>query len=1302
MLLPFATFRTKINPRIRLFESSPMLSARKLIIFFLALSAIHFLALPGHAQDGVPSGFRQRVISSASELDYPPFSVVGDDGSADGFSVELLKVVCRAVGLDVTFKVGPWNEIKQELTEGRLDALPLVSYSKERDKELDFTAPYLRMHGTIFVRKGEKSIHGESDLKDREVLVMRGDTAHEYALRMRLSDRLILTASFEEALKKLAAGKHDAVIMQHLVGLQLIKKLGLSNLVSVRSFQEASLKPAARPLSEFEQKFCMAVKEGDKELLGLLNEGLSIVIANGVYNELYDKWFGPILPGPSVSLSTMLKYLLLTLAPILLAGGIFGIWYLKREVAGQTKKLKAQIAVSEKTGEALKVSKAHLRTLIDTLPDLIWLKDQKGRYLSCNTRFESFFGAKEKEIIGKTDYDFVEKDLADHFRKHDNMAVASGKPIRNEETIAFSDDGHQETLETIKTPMFNSDGRLTGVLGIGRDITERKRAESALRESEEKFRLTFNSSPDAVNINRLRDGLYVDTNEGFTQLTGFTREDVAGKTSLDIDIWHDPQDRSKLVLELQKNGFYDNLEAQFRRKDGSLTTALMSARVISLNGEPHIISITRDISERKQTEEEREITLRLLQALHRENDLYELIRDVTELMQNWSGCEAVGIRLQENEDYPYFETRGFPAEFVDAESRLCALDMKGELIRDSNGDPRLECMCGNIIRGNFDSDLPFFTENGSFWTNSTTDLLAGTTEDERRAPTRNRCHGQGYESVALIPLHAGKKRLGLLQFNDPRRDQFDERKIALFERLGSSLAIGLSQRMTALALQESEEKYRSMMEAMDDATYICSSDFHIEYMNPAMIKMVGRDATGELCHQVVHGRDEKCPNCIHEKVMKGETIPTEAFFADRGRTYHVSNSPVFHTDGSVSKLTVYRDVTEIKTMEKRILQTQKMESIGALAGGIAHDFNNILFPIVGLSEMMMEDLPAGSFEQENAAEIYKSARRAVDLVKQILSFSRQAEQKKMPVRVQQVLKEAGKLMRSTIPSNIKINLELQSDCGLVLADPTQVHQIAMNLITNAYHAVEKSGGEIWVRLKGGEPGEDELIGTALTPGKYAVLSVADTGCGIDPTLLGKIFEPYFTTKEQGKGTGLGLSVVYGLVKDHGGEIRVQSEIDRGSTIFVYLPIIDRRPDEDASDRETIAHELGTERILLVDDEEPIAKLGKQVLERLGYTVATRTSSLEALEAFRTNPDAYDLILTDMTMPNMTGDRLTAELLSIRPELPVVICTGFSEQMNPKKAEAIGAKGLLMKPIIRADMASMVRRVLDDSKRSEGD
>jgi signal transduction histidine kinase/CheY-like chemotaxis protein len=393
-----------------------------------------------------------------------------------------------------------------------------------------------------------------------------------------------------------------------------------------------------------------------------------------------------------------------------------------------------------------------------------------------------------------------------------------------------------------------------------------------------------------------------------------------------------------------------------------------------------------------------------------------------------------------------------------------------------------------------------------------------------------------------------------------------------------------------------------------------------------------------------------------------------------------------------------QDITELKELEGRLQQSQKMESIGILAGGIAHDFNNILFPIVGMAELLVEDLPADSLEYENAQLILKAGIRGSEIVKQILVSSRKADHKMIAFRIRPILEEVLKLSRFTIPANIEITHDIQDDCGLIMGDPAQIQQVAMNLLTNAYHAVERSGGTIWFHLRETVLGIEDFPAASLDPGHYAVLSISDNGCGIDPAHMDKIFDPYFTSKEQGKGTGLGLAVAYGIVKTHAGDIRVKSEPGKGSTFEVYLPLMEKSSQPESVKRlETHPH--GTERILLVDDEEAAVQVERLMLEKLGYSVTACFSSGEAFNRFKADPHGFDLVITDMAMPKATGDELAKELNAIRPDIPIIICTGFSERINNLNAKLPGVNGILKKPISKSQMAHMVRKVLDEAKDS---
>lgn len=408
------------------------------------------------------------------------------------------------------------------------------------------------------------------------------------------------------------------------------------------------------------------------------------------------------------------------------------------------------------------------------------------------------------------------------------------------------------------------------------------------------------------------------------------------------------------------------------------------------------------------------------------------------------------------------------------------------------------------------------------------------------------------------------------------------------------------------------------------------------------------------------------------------------------RIISAKNIPLYEQNFMISTV---QDTTESKKLQERLQQAQKMEAIGNLAGGIAHDFNNILYPIIGMAELLMDDLPKGSIQYENAEEILKAGVRASDLVKQILAFSRQSEQKRAPLAVQLVVKEVLRLSRSTIPTDIEITQDIQPDCGKILADPTQIHQIAMNLITNAFHAVENTGGTISVCLQETQISQEDHPEIPLEPGKYLKFSVTDTGTGIEPEIREKIFEPYFTTKNPGRGTGLGLAVVYGIVKEYHGDIRVYSEAGRGTAFHVFLPVVKETKEQEAF-APAAAAITGRERILLVDDEDPIVRLETDMLTKLGYNVTPFTDSEKALEAFRKNPEGFDLLITDMSMPKMTGVHLAKQVISLRPGMPVILCTGFSERINRDTALSMGIRELVIKPVVRMEMAKTVRRILD--------
>jgi CheY-like chemotaxis protein len=385
-------------------------------------------------------------------------------------------------------------------------------------------------------------------------------------------------------------------------------------------------------------------------------------------------------------------------------------------------------------------------------------------------------------------------------------------------------------------------------------------------------------------------------------------------------------------------------------------------------------------------------------------------------------------------------------------------------------------------------------------------------------------------------------------------------------------------------------------------------------------------------------------------------------------------------------------------MEQQLRQAQKMEAIGTLAGGIAHDFNNILTAILGFSELSIEDSPPNSTASRNMQHVLRAAERARNLVKQILTFSRQSETEKKPVEINLIVKEAMKLIRSTIPSTIEIQKNIAHESSMVLADSTQIHQVVMNLCANASYAMKDNGGLLQVDLKNIRLEINNLPLSNMIPGDYVQLSIIDTGHGILPEIRERIFEPYFTTKKPDEGTGLGLSVVHGIIKDHGGEIIVSSELGKGTKFDIYLPQLNNEINLDDTTPSYIPG--GNETILFVDDEKALTDVGEQLLERMGYNVVARTSSMEAFTIFKQNPDHFDLIITDLTMPTMTGIQLAMEVKKIRNNIPIILCTGFSEKTNLVSMIDIGIQQLISKPFIKNDIAKAIRQVLDKKTISE--
>jgi len=430
-------------------------------------------------------------------------------------------------------------------------------------------------------------------------------------------------------------------------------------------------------------------------------------------------------------------------------------------------------------------------------------------------------------------------------------------------------------------------------------------------------------------------------------------------------------------------------------------------------------------------------------------------------------------------------------------------------------------------------------------------------------------------------------------------------------------------------------------------------------------------------------------------VLSGEDLVGQIAVANPGRDYTPDDLTAIARLADLFSIAVanHRTLLEKEQLSRQLRQVQKIEAIGTLAGGIAHDFNNILTPMIGYAEMVQMCLTRDSKVWRHQEQVLRACWRAKDLVQQILSLSRQTEEGRKPTSLGPIVKEALRLLCSSLPKTIEIREYIDSPCGPVLAEPTQIHQVVMNLCTNAYHAMSEIGGVLGVCLRQVHISPSDAA-PAKVPGDYAMLEVSDTGHGMDRKTMEKIFDPYFTTKKAGEGTGLGLSVVESIVRKHGGSISVYSEPGLGATFRVYLPLLKGDPAAEAAPAGGAAM-AGKERIMVVDDQGEIAAMAKEMLEDLGYTVDAYTSSGEAFKAFSGNPPAYDLVITDLTMPDMTGIELSRRLMEIRPDIPVILCSGFGETISPEAVASLGIRRLLKKPILIQEYGQAVRQVLDE-------
>lgn len=903
------------------------------------------------------------------------------------------------------------------------------------------------------------------------------------------------------------------------------------------------------------------------------------------------------------------------------------------------------------------VNKYH--TLFENARDAIYIVDQSSaRILDANSVACELYGYTLDEIRELRIVDISAEPEKTILTIQEESVQVTQRCHKKKDGMAFPVE--------ITGRTFCMDGRNIHVAFV-RDITDRKRSEDLLKRVEAKYRSIFENSVEGIYQSTI-DGLYTEVNPAFARIFGYDSPEELINTKAKL-LYVDPESRDECVRILQEQGT-GNFEVHFRKKDGStgwVTNHVQAVR--DANGRiTHFDGVIVDITERKRMEE-------VLKKSREELEIKVAERTAELARSNEQLTKEIEERKEAEELYKALTNSSYTGIYILQEGMFQFLNPRAAVCFGYTPDELMGVESISIIHPH---DRYMARKNAI-------DMLRG----ERNAPyefrvlTKNKNIRWIMESI--IPIHFKGKPALLGNSTDFTEFKEAVQKVKEHESIETSIldaiphpVVGLHNRCIIFANNAVESVFGWSTEEL------IGKKSRIFYRSDEEYEEIGKVAYHTLANQRTWSSEFFCRH------RDGHDIICRL------------NAAIIGGDLKDRKIVVvYEDITqkkqaenEKKNLEAQLGQAQKMEAIGTLAGGIAHDFNNILGAVLGNIELALLDLEKDNHLRRYLERTLKASERAVDLVKQILTFSRQGEKELRPLIVNPVIKEAMKLLRATLPAKIEIRQNISYDKYVVIADPTQIHQVIMNLCTNAAHAMRKTGGILEIGLSHTNISIDvPFYFPNLPPGPYLELVVRDTGHGIEPEVIDKIFDPFFTTKRAGEGTGMGLAVVYGIVKSCGGEIRVESEPGKRTAFFVYLPIvIDKTV---ASEIENIISiPRGQERILFVDDEEDIAQLTEDILSRLGYKVITEVSSLVALRVFRAKPDLFDLVITDMNMPNMTGIELAREMLKVRPDIPIILCTGFSELVTPEKAKSIGIRELMMKPIVMRQLAEAIRRVLD--------
>jgi len=761
------------------------------------------------------------------------------------------------------------------------------------------------------------------------------------------------------------------------------------------------------------------------------------------------------------------------------------------------------------------------------------------------------------------------------------------------------------------------------------------------QSAEEKFSKSFRSCPDAMTISDLESGRYIDVNESHARLTGYRREDVIGRTSVELGVFNDDRDREAFAAPLRATGTVHRMERQILDRAGRAIDVMLSAERFDLAGRACVLTIVQDITERKKAE-----------AALKANE---------ERLRSFIENASVGIYRSTPE-----------GRIIMANPALLRILGYNSFQELASRNIESESQQASYPRGEFREAV------------ERTGLLSGW-----EAAWTRRDGTKIYVRESAVAVRAAD---GSVLHYDGIIEDISERK------------------KTEQALRESEERFRNLTEAAFEGIVI-TDDGRIVDINDQGLKLFGWERAEMVGRSALDFISPESRQIVAERMRdRREAVYEHQLLRKDGTSFHAeAQAKMMPVGGRLLRMTALRDITERrqaeqrqKNLEDQLRQMQKMEALGTLAGGIAHDFNNILTGILGNLQLAEMDLPTGhpAFVALKAAD--KASWRARDLIARILSFSRLDRDNRAPASLGPVVFEAVQLLRVGLPANIEIRTDIEPKCPTVVFDAGQIHQVIMNLGTNSAHAMRDHGGILELGLHSVTPGEAlRERHPQIIPGPTVCLTLRDTGCGMEPAVLERIFEPFYTTKALGHGTGLGLAMVHAIMKSHNGAIVVESAPESGTKFDLYFPAsVDQAPQSGPGTRSPFGDDLApfgrNRKIMLVDDEDPILVIGADFLRRLGFIPDSFARPAEALEAYRADPAAYCAVISDLTMPEMTGLELARHILAIRPGVPIILTSGYLHSDAQQKARESGVQCVINKPFDMQELVSQIRAVLGEA------